>query len=170
MGWSLGLGKIPQRRAWQPTPALLPRVSCGQSSPEGYSPQGHKELDVTQVPWHARLHPMSLQSLYSNQKHPRCLFVQFASSYKDTSQTGLGPYRPHFNLITSLEALSPNTAPFWCIGDRNSVYEFQGIQFTPWRSSRRHCHLCLRGERVKTDTMYGLVNLSGFHLCCCLTL
>ena len=41
--------KIFWRRAWQPTPLFLPRESHGQRSLVGYSPQGHKELDMTDV-------------------------------------------------------------------------------------------------------------------------
>ena len=33
--------------AWQPTPVFLPGESHGQRSLAGYSPWGHKELDVT---------------------------------------------------------------------------------------------------------------------------
>ena len=36
------IGKIPWRRAWQPTPAFLPGESHRQRSLVGYSPQGHK--------------------------------------------------------------------------------------------------------------------------------
>ena len=43
------VGKIPWRRAWQPTPVFLPGESLGQRSPEGYSPWGHKESDMTEV-------------------------------------------------------------------------------------------------------------------------
>ena len=43
------VGKIPWRRAWQPTPLLLPGESHGQRSLAGYSPQGRKELDTTEV-------------------------------------------------------------------------------------------------------------------------
>ena len=43
------VGKVPWRRAWQPTPVFLPGESHGQRSLEGYSPQGHKELDMTEV-------------------------------------------------------------------------------------------------------------------------
>ena len=39
----------PWRRAWQPTPALLPGESQGQRSLEGYIPQGHKESYMTEV-------------------------------------------------------------------------------------------------------------------------
>ena len=41
--------KIPWRRAWQPTPVFLPGESHGQRSFMGYSPQGHKELDMTEA-------------------------------------------------------------------------------------------------------------------------
>ena len=37
------VGKIPWRRAWQPTPVFLPGASHGQSSLVGYSPEGHKD-------------------------------------------------------------------------------------------------------------------------------
>ena len=36
------------------TPVVfLPGESHGQRSMEGYSPQGHKELDTTEATWHA---------------------------------------------------------------------------------------------------------------------
>ena len=43
------VGKIPWRGAWQPTPVFLPGESHGQRSLVGYSPQGCKELDTTEV-------------------------------------------------------------------------------------------------------------------------
>ena len=39
------VGKIPWRRAWQPTPVFLFGESYGQRSLEGYSPWGLKESD-----------------------------------------------------------------------------------------------------------------------------
>ena len=41
--------KIPWRRAWQPTAVFLPAESQEQRSLVGYSPWGHKELDMTEV-------------------------------------------------------------------------------------------------------------------------
>jgi len=38
LGFSPWVGKIPWRRAWQPTPVLLPRKSHEQRSLAGYSP------------------------------------------------------------------------------------------------------------------------------------
>ena len=43
------VGKIPWRRAWQPTPIFLPGESHGQRSLVGYSPWGHKESDKIEV-------------------------------------------------------------------------------------------------------------------------
>ena len=42
-------GKIPWRRAWQPTPAFLPGESHRQRSPVGYSPYSHTEWDTTEA-------------------------------------------------------------------------------------------------------------------------
>ena len=43
------VGKIPWRRAWQPTLVFLPGESHGQRNLAGYGPQGHKESDMTEV-------------------------------------------------------------------------------------------------------------------------
>ena len=42
-------GKIPWRRAWQPTPVFLPGEYHGQRSLEGYNPWDLKELDMTET-------------------------------------------------------------------------------------------------------------------------
>ena len=42
------IGKVPRRRAWQPTPVFLTGESHEQRSLAGYSPQGCKELDMTE--------------------------------------------------------------------------------------------------------------------------
>ena len=47
-GFSLWVGKIPWSRKWQPTPVFLPGKFHGQRSPEGYSPWGHKDSDMTE--------------------------------------------------------------------------------------------------------------------------
>ena len=47
-GWEPWVGKIPLRRAWQPTLVFLPGESYGQRSPEGHSPWGCKESDTTE--------------------------------------------------------------------------------------------------------------------------
>ena len=42
------IGKIPWRRTFQSTPVFSPGKSHGQRSLVGYSPQDHKELDMTE--------------------------------------------------------------------------------------------------------------------------
>ena len=42
------VGKIPRSRKWQPIPVCLPGKSHGQSGLASYSPQGLKELDMTE--------------------------------------------------------------------------------------------------------------------------
>ena len=44
-GFNPWVGKIPWRRAWQPTPVFLPGEAPWT---EGYSPWDHKELDMTE--------------------------------------------------------------------------------------------------------------------------
>ena len=46
-------GKIPWRRAWQPTPVFLPGESHGQRSLAGYSPWSHTESDTTEATPHS---------------------------------------------------------------------------------------------------------------------
>ena len=48
-GFHPWVGKIPWRKAWQPTPVFLPTESHGQRSLVAYSPWGHKESDRTEA-------------------------------------------------------------------------------------------------------------------------
>ena len=54
LGFDPSIGKIPWRRAWHPTPVFLPGEFQGWRRLVGYSPQSHKELDMTEVTEHAR--------------------------------------------------------------------------------------------------------------------
>ena len=49
------VGKIPWRRAWQPTPVFLPRESPGQRSLADYSPWSYKDLDMTEATEHTHM-------------------------------------------------------------------------------------------------------------------
>ena len=49
-GFNPWVGKIPWRRARQPTPVFLPGESQGQRSLAGYGPWGCKESDMTSQP------------------------------------------------------------------------------------------------------------------------
>ena len=57
--------KIPWRRKWLPTTVFLPGEFHGQRSLAGYSPRGHKELDMTEC---ITLSHASLQQMYINPK------------------------------------------------------------------------------------------------------
>jgi len=46
--FDLWVEKIPWRRAWQPIPVFLPGEFHRQRSMVGYSPEGHKESDMTE--------------------------------------------------------------------------------------------------------------------------
>ena len=48
-GFDPRVGKIPWRRAWQPTPVFSPGEFHRQRSLAGYSPWGRKEWDTTEV-------------------------------------------------------------------------------------------------------------------------
>ena len=48
-GFNAWFGKIPWRRAWQPTLVFLPGESHGQRSLAGYSPWGRTESDMTEA-------------------------------------------------------------------------------------------------------------------------
>ena len=49
MGSISGLGRFPWRRAWQPSPLLLPGESYGHRSLVGYSQSSHKESERTEA-------------------------------------------------------------------------------------------------------------------------
>ena len=42
------VGKIPWKKKWLPTPVFLPGEFHAQRGLTGYSPWGHKELDMTE--------------------------------------------------------------------------------------------------------------------------
>ena len=47
-GFDLWVERIPWRRKWQPPPVFLPGKVHGQRNLGGYSPQGHKELGMSE--------------------------------------------------------------------------------------------------------------------------
>ena len=71
-------GKIPCRRAWQPTPVFLPGESHGQRSPGGYGPWDHRSW--TRQKWlsmHACIHFYSTFSCFRMiiEQSPVALFL-----------------------------------------------------------------------------------------------
>ena len=53
-GFNPWVGKIPWRKAWQPTPVFLPGESHEQRTLAGFGPWVHKESDTTEVNEHTR--------------------------------------------------------------------------------------------------------------------
>ena len=64
-GFDPWVGEIPWRRKWQPTPVFLPEESHGQRSLVGYSPWGHKELDITECT-HTHIHTHTHTRTHTN--------------------------------------------------------------------------------------------------------
>ena len=86
-GFSPWVGKIPWRRAWQPTPVFLPGKFHGERSLVGYSPCSCKESDQTE--WLSTAH----QDFSS---------VQFSRSVRDVLKTHCH-HTDHFFLAKSSE-------------------------------------------------------------------
>ena len=55
-GFKPGLGEIPWRRAWQPTPVFLTGEFLGQRNLVGYSPEIWKESHMTKETEHIHTH------------------------------------------------------------------------------------------------------------------
>ena len=72
------VGKIPWRRKWQPTPALLPGEFHRQRSLLGYSPWGYKESDITE--WLTPSFHFSLSSPHPLSASPKQMIIGFLSS------------------------------------------------------------------------------------------
>ena len=56
LGFDPWVGKIPWRRAWQPTPVFLPGETHGQRNLASYGPWGCKESDMTEVSEYTHTH------------------------------------------------------------------------------------------------------------------
>ena len=65
--------------------------------------------------------PSCLQPVMSSRI---CISRVLFSSWKDTSQTGLGPCLNSLNLITSFKFLFPNIVTFWGLGTGTSISDF----------------------------------------------
>ena len=58
-------------KTWQPTPVSLPGKFHGQSSLVGYSPWGHKELDMTEATEHMQAYVVSSVSYWQWHRRAR---------------------------------------------------------------------------------------------------
>ena len=77
-----GSGKIPWRRARQPTPVFLPGESHGQGSLAGYSAWSHIELDTTKTTLHLYMYVHCFYSKNSLQE-PRLWFFNNIEPFVD---------------------------------------------------------------------------------------
>ena len=68
------VGKMPWRKAWQPTPVFLPGEFHRQRSLEGYSPWGHKESDASKyTTQHISIYPFLFCPSLTPLLHPAFL-------------------------------------------------------------------------------------------------
>ena len=102
-GFDPWVGKIPWRRAWQPTPVFLSGESHGQRSLAGCGPWGHKEQDMTEATEHAQARAVRLQGPFSSH---RAVLLKLRHAHRapgDLGQTSL--------LIQQIEALGLGLSP-----------------------------------------------------------
>ena len=69
-GFDPWVGKIPWRRTWQPTPVFLPGESHGRRSLVGYTPQGCKGSDMTEVTRHISQTSQQDTCTFASQGYP----------------------------------------------------------------------------------------------------
>ena len=76
--FKLWIGKIPWRRAWQPTLVFLRWESHGQMSLADYSPCGCEESDTTEVTQHAythtHTHTHNIHFIHNTYSNFNCIF------------------------------------------------------------------------------------------------
>ena len=107
-GFDSRVGKIPWRRKWQSTPALLPGKPHGRRSLIGYSPWGHKESDTTE-----RLHfhfPFNFRAVSSEMTLTVSSLQKLCSPCLAFSWTPQEVYQPHFP-VPPWSFLLPTTPP-----------------------------------------------------------
>ena len=102
LGFHPWVGKIPWRRAWQPTPVFLPGESHGQRSLAGYSPRGRTESDTTErLSTHTR---KSKPQLYF-----RLLLWSFFSSPKISPQRTIMDLQDFHTQYLAVRYISPES-------------------------------------------------------------
>ena len=139
--WS---GKIPWRRAWQPTPVLLPGESHGQRSLAGYSPWGRKESETAE-----QLHMSTPGNLW----HPGVLEFVFISngnefwfSYTKTGLTG--------RTSGTLSRMSGGSSEGWPRGDPAELAYRNGLVWVLlWPPSHS---ITYSGDKTLEDGSEGL--------------
>ena len=80
-GFDPWVGKIPWRRAWQPTPVFLPGKFHGQRNLAGCSPWGHKEPDTDWVTRHRTFRPDTRWTLMDQSRFQRVSKIRTVCVY-----------------------------------------------------------------------------------------
>ena len=110
--------KILRRREWQPTPVSLPGESQGQRSLAGYSPWGHKELDMTE---HTHTHT--------------CTFVSYSSFFSEVcGEINHRLVTKRMNQQTRLFLVLMVTVSEQTISDKSKGTEAKGLPGSDLRS------------------------------------
>ena len=104
-----GSVRYPWRRAWLPTPVFLPGESHGERSLAGYSPWGHKELDITKQLTHIHTHTPAV-SLISPSTHTHAHRLQSMGSQRAGHDWATNTWTPQ--LILFLPAHTPTQLSF----------------------------------------------------------
>ena len=78
-------GEDPLKKEWQPTPVFSPREFHGQRSLVDYSPQGHKESDMTEQSGKAQ-HSTRWSAKIISAFHTLCIKPSFWPEQRGSSQ------------------------------------------------------------------------------------
>ena len=98
------VGKIPWKRAWQPTPGFLPGESQGQRSLVGYRPWGHRESGTTEQ--HAHTLKEMLLFLHSTRDLTKLSLAPGTLPCRDASVAWVGNmFHSHEDVFFSLRVL-----------------------------------------------------------------
>ena len=100
--FNLWVSKIPWRRKWQSTPALLPGKSHGWRSLIGYSPWGRKESDTTE---RLHFHFHTVKGFGIVIKAEIDVFLELSCFFDDPADVG--------NLISGSSAFSKSSLNIW---------------------------------------------------------
>ena len=80
-GFDSWIGKIPWRRAQQPTPVFLPGESHGERSLAGYSPWSHKKSNMIEVTEHRTAQHIITMRFQANKNILETIFKQLCLDY-----------------------------------------------------------------------------------------
>ena len=161
------VGKIPWRRAWQPTPVFLPTESHGQRSMAGYGPWGCKESDTTEV---TECTHMNSQGLASWQKPSRQECIRLLGEIQAqtcSAQTlelcdnilfffslSLSLSTPVFQILWSQTAASPSFHPLFTL-QHNITFQLPLPSWMQDSLSSQIWHIlgCSQGNSSRADLL-----------------